>query len=99
MSDFPDKAGTIVKQAAAKLTAWGFPNNPIYRGEFGKFGTAAPKAVCARRLTTTVEVWKISEIVPEGDVFVLVILKGHKPQEAYHVVDFRVGDDIYGDVP
>jgi hypothetical protein len=74
----------ITKQVAAKLTSFGFANNPR-------------EAVVSLvdRLTDAVRVYRVKMTVPEADIYALVVHKGHAPVEAAHVVDFRVGGNIY----
>lgn len=76
----------IVKQCAAKATSFGFPNNP--------HGSTVE---CVANLSETVWVAKVSGLVDAGDVFALVVDKGHSPLAASHVVDFRIGGDIYSE--
>jgi hypothetical protein len=75
---------TIIKQAASKLTSFGFDNDP-----------RNAVATLVEDLSPTVFVYRI-EGLTASDVYVLVIRKGHVPLEAHHVVDFRVGGNIYG---
>jgi hypothetical protein len=97
--EMPSKATTIIKQVAAKLTSYGFPNQPMpsVRSVDGGFQTEGCKAALHLSMTETVEVWEITELVPTGPVYALVVNKGHDPWPAHHVVDFRVGGNIYGD--
>ena len=82
------KETTIIKQVASRMTAVGFPNEPHKAG-----------AKLYLNLTATVEVWSICGMYPEQHepVYALVVNKGHVPLPAWHVVDFRVGSNIYGD--
>lgn len=98
MSDLimPDKATTIIKQVAAKLTSYGFPNQPV--PNVHRDGTTSGcHAALHLSFTDTVEVWEVTDLVPTGPVYALVVNKGHDPWPAHHVVDFRVGGNIYGD--
>jgi hypothetical protein len=83
-----DKALTIIKQLAHRMTVVGFPNNP--RGA---------EAELFLTFTESVEVWAVKGMHPllVEPVYVLVVNKGHIPLPAWHVVDFRVGGNIYGD--
>lgn len=76
---------TVTKQVASKLTQFGFPNNPrgCTHGE-------------PRRVTDKLFVAQLDGIVEGSTVFALCIDKGHIPVPAVHVLDFRVGGDIYG---
>ena len=76
---------TVTKQVASKLTSFGFPNNPYHS-----------KPYRHETITPTLWVARIEGIVEGGHVYALVINKGHKPVEAHHVVDFRIGSNIYG---
>lgn len=80
---------TIVKQLAAKLTSFGFANNP--RGCV---------VTHEGNLSSSVSVYAVTNIVDMGGgndtVWALVVFKGHVPLPAYHVVDFRIGSNIYG---
>jgi len=82
----PDKATTIIKQVASRMSGVGFPNQPMQ---------SDCSAELHKTLTSSIEIWKVNEIVPTGPVFALVVNKGHSPLAAHHVVDFRVGGDIY----
>ena len=75
----------VIKQVAAKMTGFGFPNSP-----------SGAKAHCHGTLSDSIAVFKIVGLAYE-DVFALVVEKRHSPSMAWHVVDFRVGTDIYGD--
>lgn len=84
----PHIALCITKQLVAKLTSFGFPTSPK---DVTKVWRLEP-------LTKTVYVYWV-EGLTGGDVWALVVHKGHTPldilQESYHVVDFRVGDNLY----
>lgn len=89
------KHTSIIKQVAARMTAVGFPNDP-YRGR--------PRLHVT--LSETVEVWEIRDLNMDlennshgPNVYALVVNKGHVPIPAWHVVDFRLGDNIYGGPP
>jgi len=81
---------TIIKQVASKMTSFGFPNDP-----------RKANARLVTELSDRVQVWELGlmhipdEEGPVPKVFALVINKGHVPVPAYHVVDFRIGNDIY----
>ncbi len=80
---------TIVKQVATRMTAAGFANEP--------HGAEAEKKTA---FSDTVEVWQIHHLTKNlkaqyEPVYAMVILNGQSPIPAWHVVDFRVGDDIY----
>jgi hypothetical protein len=75
---------TIVKQVSARLTDFGFPNN-----------VKKARVTTEGRLGSGVFVVKVEGLVHEQDVYALCINKGHDPQPAWHVVDFRIGNDIY----
>ena len=80
-----EKATTIVKQVGSKMTSFGFPNTPH-----------GAEAKLSNTLTDSIEVWSIIHLTKSPEpVFALVINKGHAPLPAWHVVDFRVGGDIY----
>lgn len=84
MAELTEQEHNLVKQTVAKLTSFGFPNDP-----------RNAHVVLARILSTSVTVWYIQGLIPHNPVFVLVVNKGHSPQIADHVVDFRIGQDIY----
>jgi hypothetical protein len=74
---------TIIKQLAAKLTGFGFPNYP-------------KEAIVSDvdDLSQNVKVYRVDGMTA-GPVWALVVVKGHTPQPAFHVVDFRVGNNLY----
>lgn len=74
---------TICKQVAAKMTGFGFENSP-----------QGASVADVGALSKSVYVVRVDGICP-APVFCLVIDKGHVPVPAAHVVDFRVGSDIY----
>jgi hypothetical protein len=74
---------TICKQIAAKMTGFGF-ENALHGATVTDVGAISP----------AVYVVRVDGICP-SPVFALVINKGHVPVAANHVVDFRVGSDIY----
>ncbi|MDX1644706.1 MAG: hypothetical protein R3244_10150 [Thermoanaerobaculia bacterium] len=75
----------VIKQVAAKMTSFGFSNAP--------FNAKARDE--ARHLGENTSVWVIDGLTEAGAVYALVVHKGHSPLEAHHVVDFRIGQDIY----
>lgn len=75
---------TIIKQVASLMTRVGFHNSPREASVKGK-----------RYLTDAVFVVEVERMF-DGPVFALVVAKAHKPLPAFHVVDFRIGQDIYG---
>ena len=89
---------TIIKQAEALLTAYGFscdliPCDLIFDGDEG------PKATVYNPLSENVVVWKIEALAAPalGDIFVLVVnkaVKGIEGSRRSHVVDFCT-EDIY----
>jgi hypothetical protein len=83
-----DKALTIIKQVAHRMTVVGFPNNP-----------REATAKLTEKLTEKVEIWAVDGLHPliVHPVYALVVCKGHIPLPAWHVVDFRVGGNIYSD--
>jgi hypothetical protein len=83
LPDAGEWAACIIKQVAAKMTAFGLPNNPH-----------GARAGAPEWLSASVGVVEVYGIYP-APVFALVVHKGHAPHEAWHVVDFRVGSDIY----
>ncbi len=94
----PTKPWVIINQVAAKMTSYGFPNQTLHetaRDDEGEFTTIGVKAALHKTLTDSIEVWEITDLVPTGPVYALVVNKGHSPLSAHHVVDFRVGGDIY----
>lgn len=87
----------IVKQLASKMTGFGFANSP-----------REAKITHVNWLTEGVRVYTVAGLVPvvpgpplpaPPEVFALVVVKRHSPTWAYHVVDFRVGGDIYSNRP
>jgi hypothetical protein len=89
---------TIIKQLAAKLTSFGFPNDP--KGvveaahDFELAKRASVDVTHQDKLSENVSVYRVGGITG-GPVFALVVFKPHNPQFAAHVVDFRVGNNIY----
>lgn len=83
-----DKAQTIIKQTAHRMTVVGFPSAPH-----------SARAELHLTFTDKVEVWAVHGLHPllVEPVYALVVNKGHVPLPAWHVVDFRVGGNIYGD--
>ena len=89
----PSKATMIIKQVASKMTSFGFRHEP----------DNARARLCGT-LSDTVEVWQVENIHLDAGghspvVFALVVNKGHVPLPAHHVVDFRVGNNIYDTPP
>lgn len=80
LPDAGEFAACIIKQTAAKMTAFGFPNNPHGATVGGRHVLSAN--------VFAMHVYGIAD----ATVAVLVVHKGHVPVEAWHVVDFRVGD-------
>ena len=79
------EAECICRQVQAKLTSFGFPTS-----------TRDMEVAEASRLSDTVKVVCLSGSA--APIYALVVEKRHSPVEAVHVVDFRVGNDIYSSV-
>ena len=75
---------TILKQLAAKMTSFGFPSEP-FQAEVATVASVTP----------TLFVVRADGLVDGGPVYALVVRKGHIPVPVEHVVDFRIGTDIY----
>ncbi len=83
MTDLQELA--VIKQCAQRLTSFGFPNEPRAAGFHS-----------VRELSPSVLVVMIGGMMGTGAmVHALVVIKPHRPVPAAHVVDFRVGSDIY----
>lgn len=82
--DAGEFATCIIKQTAARMTAFGFPNDP-----------RSAKVGGQTRLSRNVVTVTVIGLC-DAPVAVLYVEKGHLPVQAWHVVDFRVGDaDFY----
>lgn len=81
--DVGEFATCIIKQTAARMTAFGFPNDP-----------RAAKVGGQTRLSRNVVTVAVHGLC-EATVAVLYVEKGHLPVQAWHVVDFRVGDEDF----
>ncbi len=74
----------VVKQLASKLTGFGFDNSP-----------RDAELVDGKSVTESLSILCYEGIVPGQRVWCLVLNKGHIPVPACHVLDFRIGSNIY----
>lgn len=84
------KAGrdtVIIKQVASNLEKYGFQASAWHWGKVKSFTPSKD--------LPSVAVAEVTGLVDGTSVFALVVTKGHRPVKAYHVNDFRVGENIY----